>query len=707
MPGKMQNHDRPIQRFPANLNPEMSRLSPIPVYGNYNVLIQSGQSMRPEQAELFLKSLSGLVYPLSWSIFAVNNGENISVSSQYSVSAQDSALLTSALAASLQGSALVRGTNIHEVLLANIITNENYYRECELELCDIHGLGKKHHWSNNRIFGVASALGQGEALFQDINVFPGQHFRGVAKAFYSSICYGIVAGKGRKERFRKALFGEDEDFYTLSDYFRLGFSWKKIMDMLINKRVYRKALLVPLNHLVPYFVVPWNSPSYKKAGVTIQELQGNKPHPDLYTGLEVGYSLYDNSGRVICIPTDYMGNGSVYICGMTGAGKTALLERLLYPFFNHASKKYSTVVIDYKHELIDHLLGMFDQSTLDSVVYYAPVKFPFKCNIIQGLSTKELVSFLARMVEVRHEYGLTSNAAELLKWAAIAHGQNDSEVTIRHLKAFIADEDYRKAVVRRNPDPEVSDFLKNILPVIPDVSYAAAFSKLESFLSEPLLSSTCQDENRLDFPGLFSEGKHILAELSGLTYEEIADIGTCLFTHASNAAFFRKYDTDDVSVRIVMDEFHTYYHEQLLNNLLNQGRRYNIFSFLAHQSVYGQIDPKTIQNIVGAAKIRICFRVRARDAMFMSSLFGVPAEDLANLNKFEAYLQIDNYPAVKIKTLPPIESSDEIRRQAIELSLMKYGASKIDCIDPYDLFNNESTSQTTANKREYDDFKEK
>ncbi|MBT4482604.1 MAG: ATP-binding protein [Candidatus Latescibacteria bacterium] len=702
MDPNMRSHSRPIQCLPVSLNPDISRFEVIPRYEHFNVLIQSGQSMKPEQAGLLLIGLSGLVYPLTWNIFLVNTCENITVNSQFSVSQQDRSLLVSALAASFPGSELVPGSNILKVLLANIFSNKEYYRQCELELCDLHGLRKNNQWSNTRLFGVAAALGPGEAVFQNVIVHPGKCNNGKVKAFYASFRYCIVTGKGRKETFRKALFREDDGFYTMADYQRLGFSWPKMLDMLINKRVYRKALLVSIKQLSPYFIVPWNAPSFKKAGITIQELQGNKPHPDLYNGLEVGYSLYDNSGRVICIPYELFTKSNVYACGMRGAGKTAFLERLLFPMLNKQVKNISTLIIDYKHELIDRLLGMFDLSMLDSVVYYAPVNSPFMCNIIQGLSTKELVSFLARMVEVRHEHGLTSNAAELLKWAARAHGHNDSAVTIRHLKAFIADEDYRKTVVQRNPDPDVSDFINNILPKIPDVSYAAAFSKLESFLNEPLFSSTCQGENRLDFPSIFSDGKHVLAELSGLTIEEIADIGTCLFTHASNAAFFRKYDTDEVNVRIVMDEFHSYFHKTLVDKVLNQGRRYNIGLFLAHQSIFGQIDPKTIQNIVGAVKIRICFRVKARDALFMSSLFGVPADELANLNNFEAYLQIDNYPSVKIKTLPPIESSDKIRLQLIELSRAKYGASKIDHINPFDLFEKESITQT--HKREYEEF---
>ena len=216
-------HQRPLHRFPVPLNSDKSRFEIVPRIEHFNVMTRPGQAMRSEQADTFLLALSGLVHWLSWTVFAVNTGENIAVNSQFSVSEQDSSLLTSALAASFPASDFARGNNIYQVLLANIVTNREHYRQCELELCDIHELQKKDHWSNTRLFGVASALDPGEALFQDVIAFPAQYERGIATAFNTSIRYGIVTSKGLKEKFRKALFGEDEEFYTLSDFMRQGF----------------------------------------------------------------------------------------------------------------------------------------------------------------------------------------------------------------------------------------------------------------------------------------------------------------------------------------------------------------------------------------------------------------------------------------------------------------------------------------------------
>ena len=88
----------------------------------------------------------------------------------------------------------------------------------------------------------------------------------------------------------------------------------------------------------------------------------------------------------------------------------------------------------------------------------------------------------------------------------------------------------------------------------------------------------------------------------------------------------------------------------------------------------------------------------------MSSLFGVLPDELANLNMFEAYLQVDNYPAVKIRILNPLQSNNDIRQQIITLSQEKFGGSPINHIDPYDLLKKERTTTQTRKGREYDEL---
>ena len=697
-------HRRPLQHHPVSFDPEISRIAIVPEYEDYDVLIQPHQELKLEQAEQFLLGLSGLECPISWTIFVVNTGENTKFNSQFSVAPQDRNVLSWALKTYYEGMELIPGTNMYKVLLANILNNGDYYRQCGFGLYDFHCLRNNFLWSNRRLFGASGVLKMGEAIFQNIILYPDMEGESIASKFWVSIRYGIVARGEKKDKLQKALFGDENAFYTFSDYRRHGFSWAKIWDMLIRNKVYRQGFTIPIKQLSPFALLVWSTQGFKKAGISIRELQGNKPHPDLFTGIPVGYSLYDTTEQVICIPYKYIETSSIYTCGTLGSGKTTFIEHILSHLYRDATGRFSTLVLDYSHDLIDRLLGMFDPSKLDDAVYYDPVKSPFNCNIIQGHSPKEIVSFLARMVEARSDYSLSLNAAELIKWAVKAHSKCESPVTIRHLKAFIADEEYRKEIVRYNPDPEVADFIDNILPKIPDVSYAAALSKLGRFLEEPLFSSTCQSINCMDFPRLFSERKHVLANLSGLTFEEVADLGTILFTHASNAAFMKKYSTSDVKVRIVMDEFHTYYHMNLVDKGLNQGRKYNLALFLSHQSVFGQLDPKTIQNIAGAAKIRVCFRVKAQDALFMSSLFGVLPDELANLNMYEAYLQVDNYPAVKIRTLNPLQSNNDIRQQIITLSQEKFGGSTINRIDPYDLLKKERTTTQKRKGREYDEL---
>lgn len=78
----------------------------------------------------------------------------------------------------------------------------------------------------------------------------------------------------------------------------------------------------------------------------------------------------------------------------------------------------------------------------------------------------------------------------------------------------------------------------------------------------------------------------------------------------------------------------------------------------------------------------------------MSKVLGVPAEELVNLEKYHAFLKVDTLPAVKIRTLEPPQSHDEITKKVIENSMKKYGAKIIESINPFDLFLSESEPAT-------------
>ncbi|MFC1606873.1 type IV secretory system conjugative DNA transfer family protein [Candidatus Latescibacterota bacterium] len=696
-------HQRPLQRILVPLNPALSRHKPFPELDHYNVLLPPGKGIRPEQAEIFLRNTKGLEYQLSWVIFVVNTGECVTVHSQLSAAPNDATLLESLLNLAFPEITLEQGIDIFKVLLGNLFRNEEMYRQYEFELCDFNDLKRNMLWTNFRLLAVGRALMPGEAIFQDISIAPDNDDTASFQHVMASLRYGFVARKGRMKNIKNALLGTEENYYSWADFRRMGYTWKHLWKLLCGRKICRKGFKTTPKNLKSYFIIPWTPPAYKTAGMKSQEVYGNKPHPDLYSGIPIGYSLYDNSQKTICIPFEFARSSSWWFVGKTGFGKSSAIENIAHYYMNSSPWKRSLMVIDYKYDLVDRLMGMVNTDRLDEVVRYAPAKSSFHCNIIQGLPVKELVTILARTVEARHEYGLTSNVVSLLQWSARALHKWSDSITLRHIKAFVADKKFRDEVLNHNPDPEVFDYVTNILPNIPQTSRSALFTKCELFLNKPLINATCQKENLLNLAELFSEEKLVFADLSELTQEEISDIGTCLFAHATLAAFNKKYSTQDITVRIIMDEFQNIYHPALFSQLLSQGRAFNLSVLAASQGVFGQLDRKTAQNVAGNTGVRLCFRLEEKeDVQFLSYLLKVPPMELTSLEKYEAYLQVGTYPAVKIRTLPPVQFNQQIRDQAVKASDLKYKASEIDNIDPYKLFD--ESQQKPFEKREYDEI---
>jgi len=655
---------------------------------------------------MFLSEMPVSEYPVECTVMARHTGDHIDITTQFTMVQENLPILEAALQRAAPGCQLNTCVDMITEQVLSIISNPEHFRDdFELEVLDLNSLKNISKKSNLNFISTAAGLRPGEILMRDIVFLKDADHNKAPGRFRCAVRYLIVCQKGRRDQLLKSAVGskviEQEDFLSWDDYRKRGIPPKAIIDMFVLRRVHRAGFLTSAKELGPLFSLPWAAKTYKSIGIRTNELKGHKPHPELSSGLLVGYSLYDLSETPIHIPLKYL-KSSIYLVGETQYGKSTFIEIIARFLMRMLDPLYTLLVIERKGELAEHLLGLVPEKRLNDLVNYFPSKSAFYCNILDVCedprSSAEFVSSFARSMETRHSWGVTPTAAFLF-WSAIRALRDWGErVTLRHIKAFIADWRFRNEVLEKTKDPEVKDFVTNILPQILPASKTAVYNKLQIFLEKPLLSSTCQPKNLLKFNRLLKLACLIVANLSGLTYEQAADLGTFIFTRAASAAV--QLDPSDRIGRwftMIIDEFQEFINPSVLNSLLTQGRSSNINLIIAHQTLEGQLSQETVSTVLGNCPVKGCFRLAYWDARIMSSVLEVPASELANLEPYQAYLKVGVLPAVKIHTLEPPVVNEDIARKAVELSRRKFGAPVIDSIDPFALFD--PPQKTTGQKK--------
>ncbi len=680
---------------------------------HFKVFILPDQRPSPDSGVIFLHRLQGLEHKLGYSIAGINTGTTIEIIPQFSVTNEDAVVLDTAFHYTYPGARLEPGDDILAHYFRIVAREREIYREFEFEFRDIQIVeGNLLYHSGVTFMAAAASLLPSEIILQDVVLRSGETRQNQDGIYYAVIRSCCFARQGRRENLLNAMtFDQDKykgKYYSWADYASRGITGKAIADMFSEHATFRHGNRYTAKTLGNLFYLPWCAPSFDSMNVRVQKLQGAEPHPSLLApGVRIGYSLFKSTRDPINIPLQYL-TSSVYIVGHTGFGKSTLIENILKYLITRRDIIHAMLLIEKKGELSPRLMGMVSPDRIDDVIYYAPAMYPFQCNILDFtddiLSNAAFITAFGNMVEMRHSWGLTPNVMSLLRDAMCALKPWKELVTLAHLKSFISDKEFREYVQDNNKDPRVKDFIKNILPKVQPSSKTALFNKLDIFLENPLLSSMCQSNNKLDFRGIIRNLQLIFADLSGLLPEQFADVGTFLFAKATSLVL--KKDillTQNQWFSIVLDEFQEFILDKTLNTVLTQGRSKQVSLFLAHQTLRGQLRPETIATILGNCPVKICFRVAHDDARIMSRNMNVPEDELTSLERFQAYVQVDTLPAVKIQTLGPPKTDMATLTSVLEQSKKKYGADPIEYIDLYAIFN--KSNKNTVNNvktRRYD-----
>lgn len=332
-----------------------------------------------------------------------------------------------------------------------------------------------------------------------------------------------------------------------------------------------------------------------------------------------------------------------YVIGITGKGKSKLLEHLL---FQDIVNGRGGGLLDPHSDLADDLLRYLasdrqSQRHWDRIVYFDPSRsdYALPFNVLNSRFTPYETAI--NIVEaMRRTWPRTLEEAPRFANIALAGLLTliHNRLTLVELPRLLTDGDFRHGLLEKVAEPELLSFWRDRFerwgreqPLMIE----SVLNKVTAFTLNPTLRLILgARENRLDFRQLMDEGKVLIADLGRCDGETRHLLGSLIVTGLEQAALSRK-DQSRGGRRpfyFYIDEFQDFVANEgsaiTLAQILSEARKFGLHMTLAHQTL-GQMTSERMRAALGNIQTKIVFGVDREDAEVLGrKLFQVDGEEI-------------------------------------------------------------------------------
>jgi len=407
-----------------------------------------------------------------------------------------------------------------------------------------------------------------------------------------------------------------------------------------------------------------------------------KPPSKFYqSGIILGRDFQE---RIVYLPKEQI-KRHLAILGKTRSGKTTLVLNLFHQLFLKNQAKL--VVID-KGDLVDKILCLVDHREEDIILLkISDTSYPVSINLLRltDFQPQLVINETIRMVNLLSQEKLSDRMALLFRRALRAL-LNFPEATLLDLEPFFFNEDFRRKILSRLNDPELSYFWKERYPKEEKVYRSSAegiLSRLEPIIGNPEVRNLlCQKETKIPIKELVLERQNLVllldlnsqGKISPLVGEVIARIFLIIITSLALSRTFEK----QVPIYLFLDEVQTYLEPYSLAEILSRGAKYGIHLILAFQYLdqLGELW-KAVEGNVGSI---FSFTTGADDAYKLAKSFpNSTPKDFVELARFQILARINDEQGTycfKLKTLPPLATTRSSKQKIINLCRERYARKK-------------------------------
>lgn len=419
------------------------------------------------------------------------------------------------------------------------------------------------------------------------------------------------------------------------------------------------------------------------------------------TGVYLGENTYHGTTTPIYLKPDDR-RRHVYVVGMTGTGKSTLIENLA---IQDITSGHGVCVVDPHGSLVEGILAAVPRERAEDVILLdaADTARPLGLNIMeadtpqqQDLAIQELIAIFYKlvtdpsMIGPMFEHHMRNAMLTLM-------ADREHPGTIVDIPRIFSDPGFQKYKLKFVTDPLVRNYWEHEVAKTSDFHKSEMLgyliSKVGRFVENALVRNIIgQPKSSFDLKTVMAERKILLVNLSKGKVGEInsALLGLILVSKLQMAALARAdvAESQRPDFYLYIDEFQNFITDSI-SVILSEARKYRLNLTLAHQYLGQLVSGSGVEGKSGDSRVRdavfgnvgtvVCFRVGVDDADLLAKQLGpgVTDQDLMNIEKYHAYirLMVDNaaIPAFAMRTPPPVAGDAKVGAAIRELSRLKFG----------------------------------
>ena len=321
----------------------------------------------------------------------------------------------------------------------------------------------------------------------------------------------------------------------------------------------------------------------------------------------------------------------LYLCGMTGTGKTGLLLSLMRADLMAGA---GFCFLDPHGDASLAIAAATPRDRLAHVIYFDPSDptHTFAYNPLAGVAEVERATSAANILSAfkniwSDSWGprlnhVLSNTLRLLL--------DNKDQSLLAIPRLYADETFRKRLAAHCVDPVVRFYWQHEFEVLDGRLRAETLSPIQNkigvLLANPFIRSVlCQNTSTIDIADVMNSGKVLIVNLSkgNLGTEPAHLLGALLITAVSQAAEARRMIAEDDrrDFTLYVDEFQNFATDSFAS-ILSESRKWRLALVAAHQHV-AQLSEELQHAVFGNAGTIVAFRLGAIDAPIVAAELGI------------------------------------------------------------------------------------
>jgi len=492
--------------------------------------------------------------------------------------------------------------------------------------------------------------------------------------------------------------------YSQYSVFEYGNKFSKItprIDQIVRDYIYRnfnekQRIVLNTEELASVYHFPLSTTETPR--INWLQARSSQPPVDMPSeGIILGRNIYRGQETIVRMRESDR-RRHVYIIGMTGVGKSTLMEKMIQ---QDIAAGHGVCVVDPHGNLAEAVVSYVPKSRAEDVIYFNPadVERPVGLNILEAETPEEMDFVCQEMISIF--YKLVTDPAMI--GPMFEHNMRNAMLTLMadkehpgtivEIPRMFTDEEFQRYKLQFVTDPMVRAFWEKEMAKTSDYHKSEMLgyliSKVGRFVENEMVRNIIgQPKSGFDFRDVMDHQKILIINLSKGQVGEVNSnlLGLIAVSKLQMAALGRANvpEAERKDFYLYIDEFQNFVTDSIAT-ILAEARKYKLNLIMAHQYL-GQLvknnDTAVRDAVFGNAGTMIAFRVGVEDAETMAKQFApVFAEyDLINIGKYTAYVRLlignTASKSFNMHTMLPERGNQELAAQIKELSRLKYGRQR-------------------------------